>query len=145
MAQARQKARKGEAAQNGREGHRKPHALEWAIGGVSALLVLAMSGFILYRALTTTGGEPDLRVAAQEVHAAGEGFRVGFIAFNRGGGTAAGVTIEGRLEDDGEIVETSRVTIDYVPAQSEQRGGLFFSRDPRQHRLRIEAAGYTRP
>lgn len=147
MGQTQQKPRRDEATQRGggQKERREPHVLEWVVGGVSALLVLAMMGFILYRALTAASEEPDLHVVAQEIGPADEGFRVGFVAFNRGSGTAAGVTVEGRIEDGGATIETHRVTIDYVPAQSERHGGLFFSHDPRRYRLRIEATGYADP
>lgn len=122
-----------------------PHVLEWAVGAVSAVLVLAMIGFVLYQAVSVTSARPELHVVAETVEPAGAGFQVPFRAVNRGDSTAAGVNVEGRIERDGETVETSGVTLDYVPAHSEQRGGLFFREDPRQGRLVLEVKGYADP
>lgn len=123
----------------------RPHILEWVIGAASALLVVAMIGFVLYQAFTATSAHPELHVVAETIEPAGDGFHVIFRAANRGGATAAGVEVEGRIERGGETLETGRVTLDYVPAHSRQKGGLLFSEDPRQGRLVLEAVGYSEP
>ena len=53
--------------------------------------------------------------------------------------------VEGELEADTGKVETSETTIDYVPAEGEQRGGLYFRQDPRRLRLKLRAHGYREP
>ena len=35
--------------------------------------------------------------------------------------------------------------MDYLPPGSEREGGLFFSRDPRRHEVRLRAKGYVDP
>jgi uncharacterized protein (TIGR02588 family) len=64
---------------------------------------------------------------------------------NHGGLTAAQLRIEGRLTDENRYVETSEVVIDYFPVNSRRRGGLFFTRDPRQDTLQLRAKGYADP
>ncbi|WP_159585415.1 TIGR02588 family protein [Chelativorans xinjiangense] len=148
MGQKRQRSAKSGAAQTPKREesrNKKPHTLEWVAGGLSAAVILAMVGFILYHALNTTAIKPDLRVLVEQVEVTDDGFRVDFRAVNRGDATAAGVEIEGRIERDGETIETSRITIDYIPAHSRQRGGLLFSQDPDRYRLRLAAKGYTDP
>ncbi len=50
--------------------------------------------------------------------------------------------IVGRLRlAEGE--QTSEVTLDYVPATSHRRGGLFFTEDPRRYPLSIREEGYS--
>ncbi len=126
-------------------GNEKPHTLEWVAGGLSAVVVLALVGFILYQAINATATKPNLRVLVEQVEVTDNGYRVNFRAVNRGGATAAGVEIEGRIEHDGETIETSRVTLDYIPPHSGQQGGLLFSQDPKRYRLRLAAKGYTDP
>ena len=53
--------------------------------------------------------------------------------------------MEGELREGTESVETSNTTIEYVPAHSERKGGLFFTSDPRQYVLRLQAKGYEKP
>ncbi|MCT7378450.1 TIGR02588 family protein [Chelativorans salis] len=149
MGQKRQRSMKSGAAQqtpkHDESRSKKPHALEWVVGGLSALVVLAIVGFILYHALNTAAMKPELRVLVEQVEATDNGFRVDFRAVNGSDVTAAGVEIEGRIERDAQTIETSGVTIDYIPAHSGQRGGLLFSRDPSRYRLRLVAKGYTDP
>lgn len=63
---------------------------------------------------------------------------------NQGGSTAGSVVVEGMVGTGGGV-ETSEVTFDYVPAQSERRGGLFFRQDPRARRLVLRPLAYTEP
>lgn len=125
--------------------HRKPHILEWAVGGLSSALVIAMVGFVIYDAVSGSSGPPDITVTAEQVKAAGGGFRVEFRAVNRGDTTAAHLEIEGQLKRGEETIGTSEVTLDYLPPHSERRGGLFFEQDPRQYQLHLQAKGYSEP
>lgn len=119
--------------------------LEWLVAGVSALLVLAAVGFLLRDALGPPQSPPRIRVEVDSVVPGGSGYLVELSVHNRGGTTAAALVIEGALRGDGGEVETSEVTIDYVPARGTRRGGLFFTGDPRAGRLRLRPMGYARP
>ena len=79
-----------------------------------------------------------------QIEAQPQGFLVPFEAVNDGDATAAAVEIVGRLRL-GELTEESRVTIDYLPAASYGRGGLWFRQDPRQGELVLRAEGYLEP
>ncbi|MEC5292714.1 TIGR02588 family protein [Aurantimonas sp. C2-6-R+9] len=124
---------------------RKPHPIEWIVGGISAVVVLAMIGFILFEAFSATGRTPRLAVTAGRTETMANGFRIGFRAFNGGDAAAAEVTVEGSLMDGEETVETSEVTLDYVPGHSERRGALLFSKYPGQYRLELNAKSYREP
>lgn len=119
-------------------------AWEWAIAAVGAFLVLGMIGFMTYRAMHEGSPVPDLHVQARQVHARGGNFVVELQVRNDGGG-ATNVAIEGELVAGGTLVESASVTLDYVPARSRRQAGLIFSRDPRQHALRLRATGYQTP
>ena len=68
-----------------------------------------------------------------------------FRARNTGRTTAAEVVVEGELEAESGSGEKSETTLDYVPAEGEQGGGLYFRQDPRRSRLRLRAQGYREP
>ncbi|MDQ4100047.1 MAG: hypothetical protein M3121_06070 [Chloroflexota bacterium] len=123
-----------------------PSAMEWWVGGIATLLVLSAVGFLAYEAWRGTSLPPMIEVRLGQVLPLPErGYVVEFAAANTGGTTAQGVAIEGTLIDGGTTVETSGTTLQWVPAHAERQGGLFFQRDPRQHRLELRAKGYERP
>lgn len=129
-------------------GKKRPQtpALEWIASAVGLLLVLAVVAVIGREALNGESGQyPAIEVAAVSVAPAGAGFVVGFEAVNRSGGTAAAVEIEAVLKSGGAIVETSKATLDYVPAHSRRGGGLFFRADPRLHSLELRPLGFQIP
>jgi uncharacterized protein (TIGR02588 family) len=74
-----------------------------------------------------------------------DGHLVRFTVTNASQATAAAVEIEGRLMQDGEVLEASHVTLDYAPRGSMTRGGLWFTRDPSCCTLSIRATGYQEP
>lgn len=117
---------------------------EWIIAALGAALVMGMIGFMGHRALQENPAVPDLRVVPREVHPSANGFVVMLDVRNSGAG-AANVAIEGTLDDRGDIIESSGVTLDYVPADSHREAGLLFRRDPSRHRLQVRATGYASP
>ena len=66
-------------------------------------------------------------------------------AFNEGGGAATVVTIGGELTAPDGTVESAELCLDYLPSWSDRQGGLFFTRDPRAHDLKVRALGYAEP
>jgi uncharacterized protein (TIGR02588 family) len=119
--------------------------LEWIASAIGLLLTVAVLVVIGGQAVSGAAKQvPDIEIKVVRVVPASTGFAVEIIARNRGGGTAAAVEIEGRLEAGGKE-ETSGATFDYVPGHSERKGGLFFSEDPRRHKLEVRALGYKKP
>ena len=130
---------------NEAQGERTP-LLEWVAGAVGATLTLTLIGFLGWEAWTSPGDvPPDVTVRLEAVLPAGEGFVARIVAANGSPETAAAVEVEGVLSRDGDEVETAGATLDYVPGNSEKRGGLFFSEDPREGDLRLRALGYQEP
>jgi uncharacterized protein (TIGR02588 family) len=111
----------------------------------SAALVLGVLSFLTYDGLRSPKTPPDVTIEVDSIQAAGPGYLVLFRARNIGRTTAAEVLVEGELEADTGRVETSETTIDYVPAEGEQQGGLYFRQDPRRLRLKLRAHGYREP
>jgi uncharacterized protein (TIGR02588 family) len=109
------------------------------------LLVLISLGFLLYEGLWGDRSPPDVIVEREQILDSGEDYLATFKARNRGGETAAEVKITGTLTRSGRQVEQAETTLDYVPSGSRQRGGLYFSNDPRTGELGLSASGYRIP
>lgn len=119
--------------------------LEWAVALVGLLFVLSVIGYLLYQAAIGDESPPDLTLTVSDITASAGGYVVEFNVFNRGGSTAAALVIEGELRNGGEIVEAGQVEIDYVPADSERRAGLFFSENPEAYELVLRPVGFQEP
>jgi uncharacterized protein (TIGR02588 family) len=118
---------------------------EWVAASVSAALVLAVVGYMLYDGVARPQTPPSITVQADTVLQGNGVWLVQFQARNHGHLTAAQVTVEGELMDGERSVEASEAVLDYVPVESVRRGGLFFTHDPRAHRLQVRAKGYQEP
>jgi uncharacterized protein (TIGR02588 family) len=119
--------------------------LEWIVAAVSTLVVLGAIGLLLREAFGEPDTPPEIQIAVEEIVQTSSGYVVEFWAENRGSTTAASLAIEGELLQDTVSVETSSVTIDYVPGEARRKAGLFFSSDPRRYTLDIKAKGYDEP
>ena len=129
-----------------REGKGETPLLEWIAAGIGLLLTLMMLGVIGREALNDeTDQLPVIGVAVTAIAPAAPGYVLAFEASNQTGGTAAAVEIEANLKDGDMIVETARATLDYVPSHGKVKGGVFFSEDPRRHKLEIRALGFQTP
>lgn len=123
---------------------RKP-LLEWICAAIGATLVVATLVTVALQLPGEGKAPPLLRVRMVDVVAGEEAHLVRFTVTNTSQATAAAVEIEGRLSQDGQVVEASRVTLDYAPRGSTTRGGLWFTRDPACCTLSLRAAGYQEP
>jgi uncharacterized protein (TIGR02588 family) len=117
---------------------------EWVAGAIGLVLVLAAVGFMA-RAASQPATPPRLVIAADSVTASGDGYLVHFTARNEGRATAASVTVEGELRAAAGAAVRSTTTLDFVPAGSMRRGGLYFASDPRLGALELRAGGYAEP
>jgi uncharacterized protein (TIGR02588 family) len=118
---------------------------EWIVAALSTVLVLGVIGFLTYDGLRHPSTPPDVTVEVDSIQPAGPGYLVLIRAENHGRNTAADVIVEGELLADTGRVEASQTMIDYVPAEGEQRAGLYFQNDPRSLELRLRAQGYREP
>ena len=114
-----------------------PARLEWAMGGLGLLLVLAVLAVIAFEAV---GAREPARLEARlaEIRPAGARWLAEVEVRNLGGETAAAVEVEGRLGD-----ATAHATIDYVPAHGEDRVTLAFDADPRA--AEVSVSGWSKP
>lgn len=122
-----------------------PPLSEWLVALLGAALTVGAVVFLLYQALVVKLGPPDIVLEADAPFAVAQGYLVPVTVRNEGGSTVADLGITGTLEQAGEAVETSEATLDYVPARSLRRAGLFFQRDPGALELRLTVGGFEAP
>lgn len=119
-------------------------AAEWVVGGLGFVMVAGVVGHLIHAGVTMRSAPAELQVTVERIRPGSQGHWVHLRLGNPGGTTAAEAVAEGVLSD-GAALETSEVTIDYVPPHSERKAVLFFRNDPRQHRLEVRALGYREP
>lgn len=119
--------------------------LEWSIAGISAAALGAVVIYLLFIALTSGNGPAQIQVSISDIVEHENAHVAEFVARNESATSAAGIEIVGRLTEGAKVIEESSVTLDYIPQNSERRGGLMFSNDPRRYDLQVSAAGYFEP
>ncbi len=122
-----------------------PHPFEWVVAAISTLLLLGMIGVLLYEAIFHDDLGPAIQITVEQVVPVPPGFRVDFVAENSGDATAAGVLVEGTVTLPDGTKAAGEATLDYVPAQSARRGGIFLTEDPREHPFELLPRGFTQP
>ncbi len=122
------------------------NALEWLVFGVSLLLVLAILGFLGYKAYTHKPGTPDLVVTYRADPSPHAPYRYHVTIHNQGAETAEVVQIELSLQKDGAEVEKAEMQLDYAPQKSQREGWMSFSKNPAQaDTLVVRVVSYKRP
>ena len=117
----------------------------WVTAAIGLVLAASSIGFMLYQAFVVDEFAPEIAIVAEEIVPNGNGYLVKLRVTNHGGMVVAGLVVEGTLKDGGEILETSEVTIDYLPAGSHRKAGLFFTKDPRELGIELRAKSYQEP
>lgn len=123
-----------------------PPFWEWVAAAAGLLLVLASVGVLAYHAWTGEADHPrpSVRVLSIEQQPAA-GWLVAVRVRNGAQATAAALRLTGRLRQGSEVVEESKLELQHLPGGSSREGGLFFSRDPRLHRLEWAFESYEEP
>ncbi len=119
--------------------------LEWFAAIVSAAILLGMISYMIVYGLTQPNTPPHITLVGGQIEQIGQGYRIEFTARNDGSQTAAALQVRGVVRAGDAVVEESRAVIDYVPGMSERKGGLLFTRDPRQNTLELRGEGYSNP
>ena len=115
-----------------------PALLEWAMGGLGLLLVLAALAVVLSGAFgPQSPAAPEARLV--DARPAAAGWRAEVEVSNPGDATAAAVEVEGRLGPD-----TATATLDYLPAHGRETVFLTFPSDPRGA-VELSVPGWTEP
>jgi uncharacterized protein (TIGR02588 family) len=118
---------------------------EWAAAGVGLALVVAAVVFMLYKGFARDGAPPQVVIETESIVQHRGGYLVTIRAVNRGDVTAADVKVEGQLQGASGVAETSEMTFQFLPPNSERKGGLFFTKNPRDFELKLMPKGYEVP
>jgi uncharacterized protein (TIGR02588 family) len=121
---------------------RAAERVEWVAGGLSALVVLAIVGFLLREAVFGADSPPEL-VATVEAPGAGRHLR--YVVVNRGGQAAAGVTLALTVSEGGRLVEERLVIVDDVPPHSRVTGGVYLPEGAEGLTVDLAVEGYVDP
>lgn len=119
--------------------------LEWAASILGLMILVCLAAILAWDGLQRTEALPAVAIDKGRIIESRHGYTVEFVARNLTGVTASDVQVEGVLRRDGQIVEAAQSRMDYVPGSSVRRGGLFFTRDPREYDLALRALGYSEP
>jgi uncharacterized protein (TIGR02588 family) len=123
----------------------QPPKLERILGAVGAALLIASAGFLAYRALTDEAHPGELLVTVTEVHDVGDAYVATFAVHNQGAQTLSQLHLVARVMDGEAELESVPALIDYLPAHSTQKAGVYLRHDPRRYRLEITPGGYMEP
>jgi uncharacterized protein (TIGR02588 family) len=119
--------------------------LEWLLGVVGLALLVAGVGYLAWQGLTSSSKPGALVVTVLDIHSVGDAHVVKFSVRNEGSENLSQLHLSARLSDGNREIEAAQAFIDYLPARSEQRGGVYLRNDPRRYTLRIDPAGYMEP
>ena len=119
--------------------------LEWALGAVSGLIVLALVAYLAFEGVTDARAVADLEIAAAPPAAAPARPELRFTLSNRGGRAATAVAVSMTLKDGLRIAGVSRLTVDQVPPRSTVTGAFLLPSDAAGLTPVLAVEGYLDP
>lgn len=129
------------AARRGRHPlSKRAERLEWTIGAASALLVLALLGFLAYEAVVSGSGLAELDVELGEPRLVSGMTYQPVSVHNRGRRTVADVQVEGTRGE-----QASSVTLSYIGRGSHADAVLIFPGAAAGTDIEVEVKGYIEP
>lgn len=119
--------------------------IEWAIGAVSAALLLLLLSFMARQALFHDSTPPALMVRVTDIRQTVHGTVVSVLVENRGDKAASAITVGATRKAEGE--ESSKeIEFDYLAGHSSRRGEFVFpDKDLRQDMVELEVNGSVEP
>ncbi len=116
--------------------------IEWAVGAVSAALVICLVGYLVQQAVSGDGRPADLRVSIEHVLQHGGTTTVAVAVSNGGDEAAAAVRVIAAGPDEAVARE---IEFDYIAAHAVRRGAFVFPGAVGENDLRVEIGGYVEP
>jgi uncharacterized protein (TIGR02588 family) len=120
------------------------HLLEWTVLGLSVAAIAVLVSLLVYDGVTRTG-DPRLEIVLSPAQSQGDSWIVPLEVVNRGAAAAANVDIEVALSDGERELETSTVTLPFVPEGSEIDAVVVFSENPSGRETVARVLGYELP
>jgi uncharacterized protein (TIGR02588 family) len=118
--------------------------IEWAVGLLSATLVICLATYLLYEAAFGTVMPADVRVTVESIEATDGGINARIAVRNHGDKAAAGIVVRATLmAADGP--DTRQIEFDYVAGQSVRYGAIVLPQETSASDLRIDIGGYVEP
>ena len=117
---------------------------EWLAAALGALIFLALIGAFVREATRSGPGTPDIVARVDSVRRATAGY-IAYVTARNAGRAATSVRIVGELSRNGAVVEAADVMVELLGRGSAQSAGLYFSRDPAQHDLRVRPVSFLVP
>ena len=119
--------------------------LEWALGFVSGVVVLAIAGYLAWQGLTRRSELPDLVVVEAAIPATSGPPQVRFVLRNRGASAATEVVVGLALDDGTREARRARLVVDLVPAGSQVEGGFVLPPGAERLPRTLVVEGYLDP
>ena len=110
--------------------------LEWVVFSVSAVMIVAVIGYLVSDGLRDTNKPPDIRITLGAPTPSVHGFLVPVSVTNLGDQTAQAVELEVSNQ-----TETSALTYDFLASGEVRKGWVGFSNDPKE-KLISRVVGY---
>ena len=118
--------------------------VEWSVFALSAVLILAVIGYLAYESTTIGTAPPDIHLQIGPAEARSGYFAVPIEATNKGDQTAEGVHIEVVLKSGGKE-EKGDFEIQFLPRRGSREAWVTFQSDPRNGTLEARVLGYEKP
>lgn len=113
---------------------------EWAVAGVGLVLLCSCMAFLLYKAFMVEDSIPKITFRVESVIPQDGGALVLAEVANAGGETVTSLQILGRADK-----EEHQAVIDFLPARSSRKFGMFFNTIPDRDTLKFVPGGYQEP
>jgi uncharacterized protein (TIGR02588 family) len=117
-------------------------AIEWVLALLSGVVTLALFGFLVFEAVTDTGGYPEIRLRLVDLRESGGQFFADVAVTNEGDAAAAELEV---VAETGEGGPTSAAILDYAPAQSTKNLSLGFKERVTAETITLMVGGYRQP
>jgi uncharacterized protein (TIGR02588 family) len=130
------------------QGRKEPgrSSAEWVTFGVSAAILSAIIGLVLYVWLGQQRQPPILSaVYNKEIREVNGQFYVPFTLVNKGGETVESVRILAELEINNITKEEGEQEIDFLSGGEEREGAFIFSKNPLKGKLTLKVTSYKLP
>ena len=118
------------------------NALEWAVFGLSSVLVLGFLGWLLFQTLNQNGSPPRLEISLGAPVVKGQRVMVPVKVENRGDETAESVEIEVARAGEKEVANFS---FPHVPRHGEREGYVEFDAPLEKSDLEAKILGFEAP